>query len=268
MEEKMIYLALNIMAFLLLPFYIQNKSIKNNAKQYIKSHTGYVVITICLILYILIVLFINKSIDNVITSLCIALMPSSVPYLAYDLYKSAVNVKEKEGITGLLMILTKWSAVKNDAVYCLQKANQAQLGKPIGGYINDACIRLEKGMSVPEALCVCEENALSGELRYVIMNIRYAYEKGGSLYSIFKNMENQFFKIDEENFKRKINTSQDKYAVYISIGLVMATFYILILNNGNFKDYYLNTNSGMLLLGLFALLFFIGIIIMIKVVRR
>lgn len=100
------------------------------------------------------------------------------------------------------------------------------------------------------------------------MNIRYAYEKGGSLYSIFKNMENQFFKIDEENFKRKINTSQDKYAVYISIGLVMATFYILIINNGNFKDYYLNTSSGMLLLGLFALLFFIGIIILIKVVRR
>lgn len=148
----MIYLSLNIMTFLLLVFYIQNKSIKNDAKQYIKSHTGYFVITICLTLYILIIILINKNIDNVITSLCIALMPSAIPYLAYDLYKSFINVKEKEGITGLLMILTKWSAVKNDAVYCLQKANQAQLGKPIGGYINDACIRLEKGMSVPEAM--------------------------------------------------------------------------------------------------------------------
>lgn len=264
----MINLSLNIMAFSLLAFYSKNRCTKNDVKQYIRKHTGLFVITVCLVLYILIVIFVNKRINNVITSFCIALMPSAIPYLAYDLYKSFVNVKEKEGITGLLMILTKWSAVKNDAVYCLQKANQAQLAKPIGGYINDACIRLEKGMSVPEALCACEENALSEELRYVIMNIRYAYEKGGSLYSIFKNMESQFFKIDEENFKRKINTSQDKYAVYISIGLVIATFYILVLNNENFKDYYLNTHSGIFLLGLFAFLFFIGVIIMIKGLRR
>ena len=130
------------------------------------------------------------------------------------------------------------------------------------------CIRLEKGMSVSEALTACQENALSEELRYVLINIRYAYEKGGSLYRIFKSLENQFFKIDEENFKRKINTLSDKYAVYLSIVMVMATFYMVVLNKGQSGQYYLKTETGMLLLGVFALLFFAGMLIITKVVKR
>jgi Flp pilus assembly protein TadB len=246
----------------------QLKKTRYDIRFLFKKQRGKFVLCICFALFIIIGSLINKRLSNFITSYLIALMPASIPYLIYDLAKSSVFTKEKEGITSLLMVLTKWSAVRNDAVYCLQKSNDTKLSKPIGGYINDLCIRLEKGMSVSEALIACEKTVLSEELRYVLINIRYAYEKGGDLYKIFKSLENQFFKIDEENFKRKINTISDKYAVYTAIIMVMSTFCMVVLNKGQSREYYLNTEAGMMLLGVFAGLFSIGIFIIVKVIKR
>jgi len=264
----MIYLGINI-AILTLFFYIQKSKYQyEDLKILMIRKMDYLVIGLSLILYIAISLIVNTKINNLLTSFTVSLMPSSVPYLIFDIYKNSILKKEKEGITGLLMILTKWSSVKNDAVYCLQKANESNLKNPIGKYIKNLCIRLEKGMSVSDSLISCEKDALSEELRYVFINVRYAYEKGGSLYSIFKNLENQFFKIDEENYKRKISTSTDKYAVYISIILVMVTFYLIVLNNDYSKKYYFNSTLGIYILGIFSLLFFIGVLIMAKKVRE
>ena len=248
--------------------YPKSKYHYEDLKTLIIRKMDYLVISLSLILYVTISLIINTKINNLLTSFTVSLMPSSLPYLMFDIYKNSLLKKEKEGITGLLMVLTKWSSVKNDAVYCLQKANESSLKKPIGKYIRSLCIRLEKGMSVSDSLISCEKDALSEELRYVFINVRYAYEKGGSLYSIFKNLENQFFKIDEENYKRKISTSTDKYAVYISIILVMFTFYLIVLNNDYSKKYYFNSTLGIYILGIFSLLFFIGVLIMAKKVRE
>lgn len=264
----MIYLVINVIFFTILVFFLKKKGIKYNFKFIYNNQLGKIIIVLCMVIFVILGVIINKNLNNPVTSFCISLMPAFIPYLVYDLIKSSVFTKEKEGITSLLMVLTKWSAVRNDAVYCLQKTDETKLSKPIGGYIQDICIRLEKGMSVSEALIACEKTALSEELRYVLINIRYAYEKGGSLYRIFKSLENQFFKIDEENFKRRINTASDKYAVYISIIMVMATFYMVVLNKGQSSRFYLNTDTGMILLGVFAGLFFIGIMIIAKVIKR
>ncbi|MFA5340526.1 MAG: type II secretion system F family protein [Clostridia bacterium] len=264
----MIYLVANMVFFVSIALRIQKKGKLNDVNFLYKQNRGKIVRIFCFVLFILLGLLLNEKLDNPITSFCIALMPASIPSIVYDIIRSSVFAKEKEGITSLLMVLTKWSAVKNDAVYCLQKTNEIRLSKPIGNYINDICIRLEKGMSVSEALIACEKTALSEELRYVMINIRYAYEKGGSLYRIFKSLENQFFKIDEENFKRKINTASDKYAVYIAIIMVMSTFFMVLLNKNSSREYFLNTETGMILLGVFAVLFFTGIMIITKNIKR
>jgi len=264
----MIYLLVNVLFFTVIAFVMNRKNINYDFKLILKKHLGKIIAVSCIVIFIVLGTIINKILNNPVVGYCIALMPAFLPYLVYDLVKSATFKKEQQGITSLLMVLTKWSSVRNDVVYCLQKTDETKLSEPIGGYIREMCIRLEKGMSVSEALTACEENALSEELRYVLINIRYAYEKGGSLYRIFKSLENQFFKIDEENFKRKINTLSDKYAVYLSIVMVMATFYMVVLNKGQSGQYYLKTETGMLLLGVFALLFFAGMLIITKVVKR
>jgi Flp pilus assembly protein TadB len=180
----MIYLLINVLFFTVLAFVMNRKNINYDFKLILKKHLGKIIAVSCIVIFIVLGTIINKILNNPVVGYCIALMPAFLPYLVYDLVKSATFKKEQQGITSLLMVLTKWSSVRNDVVYCLQKTDETKLSEPIGGYIKEMCIRLEKGMSVSEALSACQENALSEELRYVLINIRYAYEKGGKSPSI------------------------------------------------------------------------------------
>ncbi len=264
----MSYFLLTLPIFLVIAFFSHNRVDKDNLKSFLKKHKKEMVLVFCLTLLILFTYLINRKIEYLFTAFCVGLFPAYIPFMLYEIYESVQKQKEQKNITGLLMILTKWSAVKNDAVYCLQKATKSQLASPIAGYVYDICLRLESGMGVSETLKMSEERVLSEELRYVFQNIRYAYEKGGSLYSIFKNLEGQFFKIDEETYKRKISTANDIYSLYSSVALVVASFIIIVINNPYSKNYYLNSERGIFILGLFSLLFFLGVIIMGRIIKR
>jgi hypothetical protein len=220
------------------------------------------------VLLIFTAVIVNRKIGFILTSVSVALMPAVLPYVVHDIYKNVMYAKEQKSIVDLLLLLSKWSAVKNDVVFCLNKADRSNLKQPLKRLIYDACNRISKGMGVSDALSIFEKEAQSEELRYVMMNIRYAYEKGGDLYSIFKSMENQFFKLDEEIYRRKISTSKDRYAVYATILLVLVTFYYFVFKNESVRSFYMSTDSGKLYLALFAFLFFLGTITTISAVKQ
>ncbi|MFA7672425.1 MAG: type II secretion system F family protein [Clostridia bacterium] len=260
----MTILIINSVTAVLLAYLITKSDQPDTVYDKLKYLTGFISVTLLLFTAVIV----NRKIDYILTSVSVALMPAVLPYVVHDVYKNVMYAREQKSIVDLLLLMSKWSAVKNDVVFCLNKADRSDLKQPVKRLINDACNRIGRGMGVSDALSIFEKEAQSEELRYVMMNIRYAYEKGGDLYSIFKSMENQFFKLDEEIYKRKISTSKDRYAVYATILLVLITFYYFVFKNESVKAFYLSTDSGKLYLALFAFLFFIGTITTISAVKQ
>lgn len=260
----MIILIINSVIAVLLAYMINKSDRPEGVYDKFRYITGFLSISLLL----LVAVIVNRKIDFFLTSVSVALMPAVIPYVIYDVCKNIMFAKEQKSIVDLLLIMSKWSAVKNDVVFCLNKAARSNIKDPVKRLINDVCNRIGSGMSVTDALSIFEKEALSEELRYVIMNIRYAYEKGGDLYSIFKSMEDQFFKLDEELYKRKISTSKDRYAVYATILLVLITFYYFVFKNESVMDFYISTENGKLYLALFAFLFFLGTITTISAVKQ
>ncbi|MFO7612243.1 MAG: hypothetical protein R6W99_07155, partial [Clostridia bacterium] len=163
--------------------------------------------------------------------------------------------KEAGQITFFLMTMSKWSGIKNDLVYCLKKTDEAGLGNPIGRMIRTTLGRIYSGMEPSSAFGLLENEVYGEEMRYLVKNIRFSAEKGGSLQDLFKGMEEQYFKIDEECFKRKISTLRDRLAVYMTILMVMASGIWFIGGNPAARQFYTGTFQGnMLLLG-FVVLF-------------
>ena len=114
------------------------------------------------------------------------------------------------------------------------------------------------------AFSLLEKESRSEDFRYLIKNVRFAAEKGGNLQMLFKGMEEQYFKIDEEFFKRRISTLRDRVAVYFTIFLVIGTGIWFIGNNAVAKTFYMGTVNGNLLLVAFVLMFGAGILVMMK----
>jgi hypothetical protein len=198
------------------------------------------------------------STESIILSLALGAITASLPYTAYDIYRNIAEEREQRQITILLMVLAKWSTVRNDLIYCLQKADKSSLKKPVCRIIGNAVSRIGKGMDPVKAMDIMESEGYGESFRYVVRNIRNSVIKGGDLMQLFKNLEEQFFRISEELYKRKISTLKDRTAVYLSVFMVFGTGYYFLWGNPRVYDFYFNTAAGKNLLGVFCLMFLLA----------
>jgi len=214
--------------------------------------------------YIISALSLNLILNSIVAAMAVAVLPVIGLYSLIDISEKYREDREMKQITFFLMTMAKWSGVKNDLVYCLKKTDEIKMKKPLGSMVGTAIGRIYGGMAPASAFELLEKESSSEDLRYLVKNIRFAAEKGGNLQKLFKGMEEQYFKIDEEYFKRKISTLRDRVAVYITIFMVIATGIWFIGSNPAAGTFYLNTLNGNLLLMVFVLVFGAGIMIMMK----
>lgn len=201
---------------------------------------------------------------SVIASAAVAMLPVIAIYSILDIIDKYWEDREMKQITFFLMTMAKWGSVKNDLVYCLKKADETRMKKPLGAMVNTTLGRIYGGMTPTDAFGLLEEESRSEDLRYLVKNIRFAAEKGGSLRNLFKGMEEQYFKIDEEFFKRRISTLRDRMAVYFTIFAVAGTGIWYIGNNPVARTFYMRSLNGNIMLVLFVLVFGAGILVMTK----
>jgi Flp pilus assembly protein TadB len=210
------------------------------------------------------VLCINLLVNSIIAAISLAILPVLGLYSIIDISEKYIEDKEIKQITFFLMTMAKWSGVKNDLVYCLKKIGEIGMKKPLGPMVRTTLGRIYGGMTPSAAIGLLEKESRSDDLRYLVKNIRFAADKGGNLQKLFKGMEEQYFKIDEEYFKRKISTLRDRTAVYMTIFMVIGIGIWFIGSNPAAGTFYLNTLTGNLLLAAFVLVFVAGIMIMMK----
>ncbi len=264
----MIYFLIYLIMFFVGYIVFYNIKVRNkilgwkNSKQSRISKKG--LLLLCFIVFGLSIICFSLIINSLIAAIAVAILPVIGLYFIIDITERYREDREMKQITFFLMSMAKWGGVKNDLVYCLKKTSETGIEKPLGNMISTTLGRIYGGMTPSSAFGLLEKESYSEDLRYLVKNIRFAADKGGNLQRLFKGMEEQYFKIDEEYFKRKISTLRDRTAVYITIFMVIATGMWFIGSNPIASTFYLNTLNGNLLLAVFVLVFGAGIMIMMK----
>lgn len=234
---------------------------KNAARKSIGKKGKILLNSVVFVMSFVLFYFLMKS---VIAAAAAAMLPVIGIYSLLDIFDKYYEDREMKQITFFLMTMAKWSSVKNDLVYCLKKADDTRMKKPLGAMVNTTLGRIYGGMTPTDAFGLLEKEAKSEDMRYLVKNIRFAAEKGGSLRNLFKGMEEQYFKIDEEFFKRRISTLRDRMTVYFTIFAVAGTGIWYIGNNPVARTFYMRSFNGNLMLVLFVLVFGAGILVMAK----
>lgn len=213
------------------------------------------ILAVCAGVFLISVTLLEPFFPSLFPSLSLSLVVALVPYMGYDMFVTYSREKEQKQIVALLMVLSKWSCVKNDLVFCLRKAERAGLKKPVQGMLSRGMVRIDRGMDISRAIHMMEEESRGEDMRYMIRNIRFSGEKGGNIAGIFRQMEEQFFRMNEESYKRKISTFRDRMFVHFSMLMVLWVGFHLVSQNPSASVFYLETSLGNVLVGIFALLF-------------
>ncbi|MBN2851545.1 MAG: type II secretion system F family protein [Clostridia bacterium] len=222
---------------------------------------------VCFVFYVSSGIMIFLFINNILAAFLISFIPGIIPFLIYDIIYSYLLEKEQKQVTELIMTLSKWSGVRNDLIFCFKKACESDLRNPIKKLINTAYVRINSGMNIDRALLKFEQEAFGENLRYLIKNIRFSAKKGGNLSKFFRNAEEQYFKIDEEMFKRKISSYQDQMTIYAVMVAVLVIGFWFISQDSRVYSFYLETRTGQNLIGMFCLMYCIGVYLTVKKVR-
>ncbi len=219
---------------------------------------------VCMIVYVISLFIFSAFINSFLIVLTISIMPVIVVYAVMDIISRMIKDRERKQITFFIMTMSKWSSIKNDLIYCLKKTSESKMKKPMGAIVENVIGRIYSGMTPKNAIELMEKEARSDDLKYLASNIRFAAEKGGNLSQLFKSMEEQYFRVDEEYYKRKISTLRDRIVVYMTILIVAigGTWYVT--QNVAARDFYLTTTNGNLFLMIFTLIFGAGVLVMLK----
>lgn len=222
------------------------------------------VLLICLLVFLIFSWIFYGLLERISPAAALGMLPAVAIYSMADLAGRYMEDREIKQITFFLMTMAKWSGIKNDLVYCLRKTDEINMKNPLGKMVRTTLGRIYSGMDTVSAMELLEEETYGEDMRYLVKNIRFSAEKGGNLQKLFTGMEQQYFKIDEEYFKRRISTLRDRAAVYITIIMVVAAGIWFIGGNPVARQFYMDTLFGNLLLGLFSLVFVLAIVFVLR----
>jgi len=258
----------NVFVFFVVYCILYNKQIKKSILQ-IKKFEIYqinykIIISTCIAVYLSIFILIYISMGNIFASIFISFLPALIPYIIFDIIIQALREEEKKQITQLVMILAKWSIVRNDLIFCIRKVCESEIKNPTKRLINRTYIRINSGMNPIKALQIMEKEAFSDNFIYLIKNIGFSAKKGGNLSLFFRNAEKQYFQIDEELYKRKISSYRDRVSIYIVMVGVLLIAFAFISKEPRIFEFYLKTQLGQNLTGIFCFMYCIGILLTIK----
>jgi Flp pilus assembly protein TadB len=231
------------------------ESLKSMVKPWKSLPAGYTAVRVGAAVYIICSITMAILSKSICLGAAAGTIPAVTAHSVFKMAQGAIEKRETGQITNFLTGMAKWSCVKNDLVYCLDKTCKNGLKGPLGKITENALIRIYSGMDVVAALGLMEKEAASADMRYIARNIGFAAEKGGNLKKLFKGMEEQFFMLEEEYFKRKISTFRDRGAAYLMMAMVLAAAIWFVGGNPVAREFYIGTPEGRILILVFSLVF-------------
>lgn len=240
---------------------------KSNIRRYIPFMSFKLMLVISIIIFAAVFRPAYKLLYFVPSAAIISFITALVPFFALDLLGRYNSEVIRRRLAEFISILNRWCAVKEDIFYAFERSAESGLGEPLRTFIRDMVIQVNRGIEPAEALDILQLKVDSPQFRDFITNIKQNIRHRGDIRKLLTNLEDQYYKIEEEYNRRRISTYRDRLTIYLVMLGVLAVGYYFFKINPDVRSYYLGTLSGKTLLTAFCLLYAGGFYLSFKVTR-
>lgn len=232
---------------------------KSNIRRYLPFINFYTLLIIVAVIFTAIFKPIYNTFMFIPTTLIICIIFSMVPVIILDLMAKYNSEKVRSRLAEFISVLNRWCSVRDDIFYAFSKSVDSGLGEPLSTFVRDMVIQVNRGIAPVEALEILQMKVDNVQFRDFIINVKQNIRCRGDIKKLLSNLEEQFYRIEEEYTRRKISTYKDRLLIYFVMFAVLFTGYSFLKMNPRVEDYYFGTFEGKSLLSFFSLLYIIGI---------
>lgn len=231
---------------------------KSNIRHYIPVINIYTLLLLMVLLFIVAYSRVFRLLEFVPSALIISLIIAMAPLFALDLLSRYNSETVRRTLSEYISVLSRWCSVKEDIMYAFEKSLTSNIGEPLKTFITDMVIQVNRGMDSSEALDILQMKVDNPQFRDFIINIKLSMKNRGDIVKLLTNLENQFYRIDEEYNRRSISTYKDRMLLYFTMFGVLGAAYFFISSTPQISDFYLNSINGKLLLTVFSCMYAFG----------
>jgi len=240
---------------------------KSNIKNYIPFANVYLLIVCSIIIFITSFRVIYKITLFIPSAIILCSLIALTPIFILDIMAKYNSEKVRKKLAGFISVLNRWCTVKEDIFYAFEKSIESGIGEPLRTYIRDMIIQVNRGVEPLEAISMLEMKVDNPQFRDFIVNIKQNVKHRGEIRKLLSNLEEQFYKIEEEYNRRKISTYKDRVIIYFIMALVLIVGYAFLNINPQVKHFYLSTNMGKLLMMAFCVLYALGFYLTVGITK-
>lgn len=238
---------------------------KSNVRQYIPFMSFHILVAISAVIFTVsfyITFSYLKYIPSAIILSCIAAI---MPAIVLDIMcKINADVTRKK-LAFFVSVLLKWVTVKEDIFYAFEKSIDSGIGEPLRSHVQAMIIQVRKGMDPLVAFDILMMKVDNDQFRDFMVNIKQNYRARGDTVKLLNIMEEQFYKLEEEHNARNITTYQDRIILMVIMIVVIVVIYLSLRYSPSLRFFYLGTDSGKVLLTIFACMYLIGFFFYTKI---
>lgn len=232
---------------------------KSNIRHFLPFMNFYALALLCFTIFASAFWIVYNILFFVPSALIISLMFALIPVFILDIMGRYNSEKIRGKLAEFISVLNRWCAIKEDIFYAFEKSIDSNIGMPLKVFVRDMVIQVDRGINPMEAIEILMLKVGDPQFRDFIANIKQNIRHRGDTQRLLANLENQFYKIDEEYNRRRISTYKDRLLTYIVMFLVIFVGYFFIRTNPAVREFYLNTLEGKSYLMLFCMLYACGL---------
>lgn len=240
---------------------------KSNIRRYLPFINFYSLCLLSSLIFVLTFERVYRVLFFIPSTAVVCLLLSLIPVFILDLmgrYNSE-NIRRK--LAEFISVLNRWCAVKEDIFYAFEKSIDSGIGEPLKTFIRDMVIQVNRGIDPLVALDMLQMKVDNAQFKDFIINVKQNIKHRGDIRKLLTNLENQFYKIEEEYNRRRISTYRDRLLLYFIMFTVLFAGYFLIKFNPKVEEFYLGTLQGKALLTLFSILYTAGFYLTFRITR-
>ncbi len=231
---------------------------KSNIRHYLPFMNVYILILLVLLIYITAYGYVYRLLSFFPSAAVISGVVSLAPVFALELLARYNSETIRRRLSEYISVLNRWCTVKEDIIYAFEKSLGSNIGEPLQTFVRDMVIQVNRGMDPCEAMDMLRIKVDDPQFSDFAVNIKLSIQHRGDIKKLLTNLENQFYKIDEEYNRRKISTYKDRMLIYFIMFAVLAIAYFFISLSPKVGSFYLETLEGKLLLMVFSCMYALG----------
>jgi len=240
---------------------------KSNIKHYLPFMNIYTLLLLIALLFVAAYSRVFKLLDFLPSAFVISTIIAMAPLFALDLLSRYNSEAVRKTLSEYISVLSRWCSVKEDIMYAFEKSLTSNIGEPLKTFVTDMVIQVNTGMDSSEALDILQMKVDNSQFRDFIINIKLSMKNRGDIVKLLTNLENQFYRIDEEYNRRSISTYKDRMLLYFTMFGVLGLAYFFISSTPQINDFYLGSVSGKLLLTVFCGMYAFGFYLTAGIMR-